>query len=263
MKTFATGFLRGVRVTSAWLAAALIVASAAEARAQGNFGTIKGRLVWAGDSNAAAPKNLVEQGQANKDPQVCAKDAAIQDRTLVVDPASKGVRYGFAYLPKPAGSNPDAVKAVVAKTPQVEIDQKNCQFLPYVTALIQDQPLILKSSDPTNHNVRFAAFVNAPFNQILPANGQVKVNLVAERRPIPLACDIHPWMKGYIMVFDHPFFAITGADGSFEIQGVPAGEQKLVVWQETKGYVTDGKAAGMPVTVKAGAVTDVGSINLK
>ena len=132
-------------------------------------------------------------------------------KELVVDPASKGIRYAFAYLPKPQGANPDAVKALVAKTPVVEIDQKNCEFLPYVTALNQDQSLVLKSSDPTNHNVRFSAFVNAPFNQILPPNGQVSVKLVAERRPIPLACDIHPWMKGYIMVFDHPFFAITGA----------------------------------------------------
>ena len=184
-------------------------------------------------------------------------------RELVVDPATKGVRYAFAYLAEAQGANPDAVKALVAKTPVVEIDQKNCEFEPYVTAMNQEQSLVLKSSDPANHNVRFSAFVNAPFNQILPPNGQVSVKLVAERRPIPLACDIHPWMKGYIMVFDHPFFAITGADGSFEIQGVPAGEQKLVVWQETKGYVTEGKAAGMPVTVKAGGVTDVGDIKMQ
>jgi hypothetical protein len=70
-------------------------------------------------------------------------------------------------------------------------------------------------------------------------------------------------MKGYIMVFEHPFFAITGPDGSFEIQGVPAGEQRLVVWQETKGYVTAGKATGMPVQVKAGEVTDIGLIKMQ
>jgi hypothetical protein len=206
---------------------------------------------------------LAAVGGAAKDPQVCAKDKAILSRELAVDPASKGIRYAFAYLPKPQGVNAEAVKALVAKTPVVEIDQKNCEFLPYVAALNQDQSLVLKSSDPTNHNVRFSAFTNAPFNQILPPNGQVSLKLVAERRPIPLACDIHPWMKGYIMVFDHPFFAITGEDGSFEIGGVPAGEQKLVVWQETKGYVTEGKAVGMPVTVKAGGVTDVGAIKMK
>ena len=87
---------------------------------------------------------------------------------------------------------------------------------------------MIKSSDPVNHNVRYAAFTNSPFNQILRPNGHIDVKLVAERRPIVVACDIHSWMKAYIMVFDHPFFAVTAADGSFEIKGVPAGEQHLV-----------------------------------
>ena len=64
------------------------------------------------------------------------------------------------------------------------------------------------------------------------------------------------------MVFDHPFFAVTGADGAFEIKGVPAGEQNLVLWQERVGYVgfTDParKAQGRAVTIRAGEVTDVG-----
>jgi hypothetical protein len=71
-------------------------------------------------------------------------------------------------------------------------------------------------------------------------------------------------MKAYIMVFDHPFFAVTGADGAFEIKGVPAGEQNLVLWQERVGYVgfTDAarKAQGMAVTIRTGEVTDVGSV---
>jgi hypothetical protein len=89
------------------------------------------------------------------------------------------------------------------------------------------------------------------------------VKLVAERRPIVVACDIHNWMKAYIMVFDHPFFAVTGADGSFEIKGVPAGDQNLVIWQETVGYVNPEKSKGMAVTVRAGETSDVGPVTLK
>jgi hypothetical protein len=262
VKTFVTGVLGAVRSRHAWLAAVLVVCGALEARAQGNFGTIKGRLVWGG-SDVPPAKNLIEFGQAPKDPSVCAKSEPIPDRSLAVDPKTKGVSYAFVYLVRPQGANPDAVKELLARAPRAVIDQKNCEFLPYATAMIQDQPLLLKSSDPVNHNVRFSAFTNAPFNQILPPNGQVEIKLVAERRPIPLNCDIHPWMKGFIMVFDHPFFAITNDDGSFEIEGVPAGAQNLVIWQEKKGYVTEGLARGQAVKVEAGKTADLGEIPLK
>src|SRR5206468_3621427 len=99
---------------------------------------------WGG-SDVPAAKNLAEVGAATKDPTVCAKNAPIVSRELVVDPATKGVRYAFAYLVRPQGTNPDAVQALVSKSPRVEIDQKNCEFLPYVTALHQDQPVVLKS----------------------------------------------------------------------------------------------------------------------
>ena len=231
--------------------------------AEGEYGTIKGRLVWGG-SDVPSARALIEKGRAQKDPEICAREAAIPNRELVVDPKTKGVVYGLAYLVKPKGSNPGAVKELLAKSPKAELDQKNCEFLPHVLAIHQDQTLVIKSSDPVNHNVRYAAFANSPFNQIMAPKGEIEVKLVAERRPIVVACDIHSWMKAYIMVFDHPFFAVTGADGAFEIKGVPAGEQNLVLWQERVGYVgfTDPakKAQGMTVTIRAGEVTDVGAV---
>lgn len=228
---------------------------------QAGFGSIKGRLVWGGDQ-APDRKILAAKGQAPKDPGVCAAAMAIPADDLVVDPQSKGVQYGFAYLLQPKGENPEALKQIVAKAAEVEVDQKNCRFVPHALAMVQNQKAVFKSSDPVAHNIRFAAFQNAPFNQILPPNGSLTMNLIPERRPIPLACDIHPWMKGYMMVFDHPFFAVTGEDGSFEIQGIPAGAQNLVVWQETIGYVTQGAARGTPVEVKAGETVNVGDIRM-
>lgn len=229
---------------------------------QGGYGTIKGRLVWGG-AETPKPKPLVAQGQANKDPGVCAAADAVPNNSLVVDPKTKGVKYGIAFLSVPTGKNPEAVQALLKASPKVEIDQKNCDFLPHVTALHQDQTLVFKSSDPVGHNVHLTPFTNAAVNTMLPPNGSLDKKLVAEKRVIPLKCDIHPWMEGYIMVFDHPFFVVTGDDGSFEIKGVPAGTQKLVVWQQSVGYVNPEKLKGTPVKVSAGEVTDIGELKMK
>lgn len=228
---------------------------------QSGYGTIKGRLVWGG---AEVPKAKVEaeQGKASKDPEVCAKNAPIVSQELVVDPQTKGVAFGFAYLVRPKGSNPEALAELLKEYPQVEIDQLNCEFVPHCTAINKDQKLIFKSSDPTSHNVRYAGFNNNAYNTTIPPNSKVERTLVAERLPIPVACDIHPWMKAYVMVFDHPFFAVTKPDGSFEIKGVPAGAQKIVLWQEKVGFVTPNRAAGQPVEVKADETVDLGEIKM-
>jgi hypothetical protein len=223
--------------------------------AQGGYGTIKGRLVWGG---ATAPKP--EMLKPTKDTTVC--NIALVDHKLVVDAKTKGIPFGFAYLPAPKGKNAEAVKELVKKAPRVVIDQKNCEFLPYSTALHKDQILEFKSSDAIGHNARYAGFTNGSKNVALPPNGKYDAKLVAEKRQITLNCDIHPWMKGVIMVFDHPFFAVTKDDGSFEIQGVPAGPQNLIVWQDAVGYVTSGGNKGMAVDVKANGTTDVGDIVL-
>jgi hypothetical protein len=229
---------------------------------QSQFGTIKGRVVWGGD-DIPPVKVLEAQGKAEKDPNICAKNQPILSRELVVDPKTKGVSHAFAFVFRPKGSNPDAVKALVDGQPLIVLDQVNCEFQPYLLPMHQDQTLLIKSSDATNHNVRLTPFTNPGLNTTLPPQGQFPVKLVAERLPIKVACDIHPWMHGWVMVFDHPFFATTGTDGSFEIKGVPAGTQSLVIWQETVGYVTPGGGRGMPVEVKPGEVTNVGVIKLE
>jgi hypothetical protein len=227
----------------------------------GEYGSIKGQLVWGG-SEIPSPKVLIEKGKAPKDPEVCARDEPIPARELLVDPKTKGVANAFVFLVRPKGTNPDAVKELIARQPKRELDQKNCEFIPYVLALHQDQTLVIKSSDPVNHNVRYAAFTNSPFNQILAPNGSLEVKLVAERRPIVVACDIHSWMKSYMMVFDHPFYAITSTDGTFEIKGVPSGEQNLVIWHEKVGYVNPEKAKGTPVMVKPGEPLSLAPVSI-
>jgi hypothetical protein len=224
---------------------------------QDGFGTIKGRLVWGGDKAPEQPKITANQ---QKDPQVCAKED-LYERDLVVDPETKGVRFAFTYLPAPKGKNPEAEKALLEEHPRVEIDQVSCQFVPYAAAGTTKQEWVFKSSDAAGHNVHYQGFVNSA-NFALPPNGEATKKLNPDKRPTPLVCDIHPWMKGYILTLDHPFFAVTGEDGSFEITGVPAGKQNLVIWQSKAGFVNKGGLKGMEVEVKPGETVDLGEVVL-
>jgi hypothetical protein len=228
--------------------------------AQGGSGTIKGRLVWGG-AQVPQPEVAQAKGKASKDPEVCAASGDILKNDLVVDPKSKGVRYAIVWVVRPKGTNPEAEKALLGKEPQVEIDQKNCEFIPRNVAMMTKQPIVFKSSDAAGHNIHYTGFNNNK-NFAMAPQGKAQEKLVKETRPIELKCDIHPWMKGYIMVLDHPFFAVTKEDGSFEIPGVPAGTQNVIVWQERVGYVTEGKNAGQPVQVKANEGADLGTITL-
>jgi hypothetical protein len=213
------------------------------------WGTLKGQVVFSG--NPPAPKVLQEKGKASKDPDICAKDAPILSEALVVDSATKGVKNVLVYLAKPTAINPDAKKA--ASTANVVFDQKGCIFDPHVLAVMAEVPLTIKSSDQTNHNVNIK-LKNSPFNStVAPGKTLTFTPSAAERTPGSVVCDIHSWMTSWWIVLDHPYFAVTDAKGYFEIKNVPAGTQKVVVWQEAAGFVTP--PSGTDVTLKANDVT--------
>jgi hypothetical protein len=231
---------------------ALITAAAPPKEA---FGTIKGRLVWGG-KEAPKPVSI----KTDKDPAVCAATQHY-DAKLVVDPKTRGVADAIVYVLSPKGKNPEAIKALMAADPKPVIDQKACEFIPHSLAIFKDQQIVFKSSDPIGHNIHYTGFTNGSKNQMLTAKGEmVAPKLVAEKRPLELKCDIHPWMSGNIMVFDHPFFAVTAPDGTFEIKGVPAGTQNVVVWHSTTGYIPAGAGKGQPVSVAADQTADMGEV---
>jgi hypothetical protein len=123
--------------------------------------------------------------------------------------------------------------------PEVVLDQKGCQYTPHVLGMMNTQKLRVLNSDQTTHNVNVQPKSNQPFNQ---AQGTGAPPIVKEfprsEAVIPVKCNQHPWMKAYLNVLRHPFFAVSGADGKFEIKGLPPGTYTIAAWHERFGEKT-------------------------
>jgi len=132
------------------------------------------------------------------------------------------------------------------------IDQQQCTYFPRVQGVAAGQPILVKNSDGTLHNVRALAGTKSIFNMAQPPNGKaVQRNLPADVEVVRLKCDIHPWMTAWVVVNPNPYFATSGADGAFSIEHLPAGTYTLEAWHETLGTKT------VEVTLKDGETTPV------
>lgn len=115
----------------------------------------------------------------------------------------------------------------------VALDQKGCIYQPHVVALQSGQVLSVTNSDPTTHNVHPLPRVNREWNRSQTADASaIERKFSRQEIMLPVKCNIHPWMRSYINVVDHPFFAVTGADGSFEIKGLPPGTYTIEAHHE-------------------------------
>ena len=224
------------------------VAAAVVGQAKGDWGSIKGQIV--ADGAVASLKLLVTKGDAGaKDSSVCAAQD-VPDESLVVDAKSGGIANVVIYLQKkPAKVHPDLEKS---KEKEVLFDQKGCQFLPHVLLVRNDQQVRVKSDDAVAHNTHTYPLKNKQENFVVSPNDRTGVAVpsvtLAERLPAKVGCDIHPWMQAYWVILDHPYAAVTKADGTFEIKGLPVGDHVFTFWQEKVGYLDK----MYKVTVKAG-----------
>lgn len=116
----------------------------------------------------------------------------------------------------------------------VLLDQHGCLYVPHVVGAYVGQAVLARNSDSIAHNVHVIAKRNPSPNKTQGAGAQ-PLELAFERREVPVTfvCDIHPWMKAYLCVVEHPYFAVTGADGSFAIEGLPPGDYTLTTWHES------------------------------
>ncbi len=224
--------------------------------AAAGWGVIRGRLVFAG---ASLPERV--QLKIEKDAEHCLSKGPLYGEAWVVNPQNRGVRWVTVFLKPAKGSKlpiHDSLKDP-PKDPAV-LDQPVCAFEPHVLAIREGQKLLAKNPAPVAHNVMITGFRNSSNVQIPPGQSSTFA-LLAEQGAVRLACGAHPWMAGHVWIFEHPYFAVTDADGTFEIKLAPAGSQTLVVWHEAAAYLPDAK--GRVIEVKADGVTDLGEIAVK
>src|SRR3954471_19637896 len=200
-----------------------MLATAGTAHADGS--ALKGTVVLKGKAPEAKEVNI------KADP-FCAKQPAAMDEEVTVGAGgalknvvvriAKGLSGNF---PAPAG--------------EVVMDQNGCLYRPRVAVAQAGQVVTIKNSDQTLHNVHTYKGPSTLFNQAqVFGMPPIKKKAPSTGDVVKFKCDVHPWMTGYLVVTDNPFYAVTGADGSFSIPSVPPGTYTVEAWHEKLGTKT-------------------------
>jgi hypothetical protein len=251
-------------VAGAILVLGVVVTSSAPAP-RPRWGTIKGQVVFAGKNLPTNPDVVV-----NRDRQHCLSKGPIKKNELVVNPRNRGVRWVLVSLaPVKDFANPanfPPIHPSLDKVPaKQEITMPCCAFEPRMVAIREGTALVFKNSAPIAHVVRLDAGQQTSLTLLLPGKEHTARGIKARNLPYFYQDTIHSWMRGWVGVFKHPYFAVTDTDGKFEINKAPAGKWRLILWQESVGWVIrkNRNDRGLIIAVKPGETTDVATIPLR
>jgi plastocyanin len=213
-------------------------------------------LGWAGnDSNPAepAPAGTITgtvrfTGKLQPPQKIATTDGTVLEHNdLVVDGKTKGLRYVVAFLE-------DApAQAKVEKQQPVLVDQRDLVFVPRVVAVQHGQAVRFENNDLCNHSVMASSTVKAnQFNQVAGPSQPVEHTFELQKRPVLIGCSLHNWMRAWIYVLPHPWFAVTDEKGAFRIAAVPPGKYTLLLTHPDTNH-----QERREVTVVAGKTADV------
>ena len=160
------------------------------------------------------------------DQYVCGKEKNPED--LVLSPQG-GIRSAVVWLDKPP---PTAASEALPST--TSMDQKECMFSPRVVVVPAGGRIDFLNSDRLLHNLHSSPSANPPFNRTQPKGRTITISF-SHPEIIRVTCDLHSWMRGWVVVAEHPFYAITDGAGDFALRGLPPGRYTLKVWQERLG----------------------------
>ncbi|HUS07678.1 MAG TPA: carboxypeptidase regulatory-like domain-containing protein [Bryobacteraceae bacterium] len=190
-----------------------------------NGATVTGKVAFAGDKPAMREIDMSANPACLKaHPTPTASEEVIVNGNATLANAFVWVKEGV-----PEGKWAAPATALV-------VDQQGCVYKPHVAGAVIGQTVEFRNSDETNHNIHPLPEQNPEWNESQPPKGSPKPKTFDRQEVmIPIKCNIHPWMRAYLGVVRHPFFAVTGTDGTFTIAGLPPGKYTLEVWHERYG----------------------------
>lgn len=226
--------MQSILRTTGLFVIALLIGSQAEAA------SVSGKAAFAG--TAPAPEAIKMEADASC--KAMHAQGVTADDTLVNPNGT--LKNVFVYVKEGVSGKFEA-----PKTP-VTLNQQGCMYTPKILGVMAGQPIEIVNSDNTLHNVHALPKNSPQFNLGMPLQGmKIKKTLAKPEVMVKVKCDVHPWMASYIGVLEHPFYAVTGEDGSFEIKDLPAGTYVVEAWHEKLGVQTQS------ITVDDAGKTDV------
>lgn len=199
----------------------------------GNEGTITGKIALNGTPQ---PQPVIDM---TADPVCASKSAGAVTETVVAKDGK--LANVFVYIKD--GTTADGKKITGFSFPMpaeaISLDQNGCHYKPHVLGIQVNQKFNVTNSDQTSHNVNVQGKSNPQWNTLQSPNAPpIEQKFPRPEVIVPIKCNQHPWMKAYVAVMAHPFYAVTSEDGSFTIKGLPPGKYTLVAWHEKFGEKT-------------------------
>ena len=205
------------------VAKALLYAVSLATGAAANAGDITGSVSFSG-AVPQRPKTPITIDQ-----YICGKEKDAEDLVL----GSKGgVQHAVVWI-----ENPPSGAKWPDELPKAEMDQKGCVFLPRVVVVPVGGTVDFLNSDRLLHNLHSLSKLNPEFNRTQPRGRTIPITF-SKPEFVPITCDLHSWMKSWVVVAEHPYYAVTDASGAFRIPDVPPGKYRLRMWQEVIGERT-------------------------
>jgi plastocyanin len=191
--------------------------------------SITGKVAFGG----TAPKPVAIPTSADPKCEEMHADKPLTSEEVIVNPNGT-LRNVFVYVK----SGLDGKTFPTPRGP-VEIDQEGCHYRPHVFGMQAGQPLLIKNSDPTLHNIHAMPKNSKEFNLGQPNQGMETTRTFANPEVmVHFKCDVHPWMSAYCGVLSHPFYSVAGDDGTFALKKLPAGTYVVEAWHEKYGTQT-------------------------